>query len=200
MGLTRKQAEVLAFIRGFIADQGFAPTLEEIGGHFGVSPVTAREHVKALEAQGIIRTERNRARSIVILDPESEGRRWPELNVLGRVAAGLPIEAMETPQAFDFDGLFPEDRETFVLEVKGSSMIEDHIQDGDLVICESRQSARNGEMVVALVDDESATLKYFFHEGGKIRLEPANAAMKSIIVDAGRVRVQGSVIGVVRRY
>jgi repressor LexA len=201
MGMTAKQAATLEFIREFIADRGFAPTLEEIGSHFGIAGASARERVKALESLGLIRTVRNETRSISIVNQEQEeSGRWPDLKILGRVAAGLPIEAVETPQAFDFDGLFPEDRDTFVLEVKGSSMIDDHIQDGDLVICERRQKAGNGEMIVALVDEESATLKYFYHEGDKIRLEPANKTMKSIIVDASRVRIQGSVIGVVRRY
>ncbi|MEZ6195209.1 MAG: transcriptional repressor LexA [Planctomycetota bacterium] len=199
MGLTRKQTEVLAFIRDFIADRGFAPTLEEIGGALGVSAVTAREHVKALEAQGVIRTERNRARSIEIVTPAGEDR-WPEVKVLGRVAAGMPIEALENPERFDFDGLFPENRDVFLLEVKGNSMVDDHIQDGDLVVCESRASARNGEVVVAVVDGDHATVKHFFHEGSMIRLEPANATMKAIIVEASRVQVRGAVIGVIRRF
>lgn len=195
-GLTRKQAEILGFLRRHIEDMGFAPTLEEIGERFAISAVTAREHVKALEAKGALRTERNRARSIELTGPDGGLRRIP---IHGRIAAGLPIEAVDTGDGFELDELFPEGRDVFLLEVKGNSMIEDHIQDGDLVVVESRAQARNGETVVALLRGEEATLKHFHREGDKIRLEPANASMRSIIVPAAEVVIQGIVIGVIRR-
>ncbi len=197
MALTKKQAQILAWIEIHLEDRGYAPTMEEIGEHFGISPVTAYEHVKALETKGVIRTERNRARSIELV---REGGGWPRVPLLGRIAAGLPIEAISRDEAFDFESLFPPDGDCFILEVKGHSMIEDHIQDGDLVVVASRQSARPGETVVALIRDEEATLKRFYPEGRKVRLEPANSSMKPIIVPADEVRIQGVVLGVMRRY
>ena len=199
MALTRKQAEALGIIRTFLSENGFAPTLEELGEAMGVSPVTAHEHVRCLESKGVLRTERNRARSIELVADDASAR-WPRIPVMGRIAAGLPIEAIAHAEAFDFDSLFPCDRGCFILEVKGSSMIEDHIQDGDLVVVESRECARPGEIVVALLRDEEATLKRFFPEGNKIRLEPANAAMKPIIRPSNEVRIQGVVVGVLRKY
>ena len=196
MGLTRKQSEILEFIARYISEQGFAPTLDELGAAFSISSVTAYEHVRALEAKGAIRTERHRARSIELVQATAR----PRVQVLGRIAAGLPIEAIETPEDFDFDSLVPKGKECFLLEVKGQSMIEDHIQDGDLVIVERRDTARPGETVVALIRDEEATLKNFWPEGSKVRLEPANSSMKSIIVPRDEVRIQGIVVGVVRRY
>ncbi|MCB9833686.1 MAG: transcriptional repressor LexA [Planctomycetes bacterium] len=197
MALTKKQAQILAWLETYVDDRGYAPTMEEIGEHFGVSPVTAYEHVKALEAKGAIRTERNRARSIEIV---RDGGTWPRVPLLGRIAAGLPIEALSHDEVFDFESLFPPGGDCFILEVKGHSMIEDHIQDGDLVVVASRQTARPGETVVALIRDEEATLKRFYPEGRKVRLEPANASMKPIIVPAEEVRIQGVVLGVMRRY
>ena len=200
MALTRKQTEVLGFIREFIADRSFAPTLEEIAKNFSVSTVTAHEHVRQLEKKGEIRTERNRARSIELVESDSGGVGSLRVPMLGRIAAGLPIEAVETRSEFDFTSFFPEGRSCYVLEVKGNSMIEDHIQDGDLVLVEHREQALAGETVVALVREEEATLKRFYPEGSQVRLEPANAAMKAIIVPKSEVRVQGVVIGVMRRY
>lgn len=196
MALTPRQAKVLELIRESQLDRGYAPTMEELGQALGVSPVTAHEHVRALEAKGVIRTEPRRARSIEIVE-ETEGSAPP---VLGRIAAGLPIEAVASPMPFDMETLFPSDRECFLLEVKGHSMIEDHIQDGDLVVIESRKTARAGDTVVALIRGEEATLKRFYPEGAKVRLEPANASMSSIIVPAEEVALQGIVIGVIRRF
>ena len=197
MALTPRQAKVLELIRESQLDRGYAPTMEELGKALGVSPVTAHEHVRALEAKGFIRTEPRRARSIEIVEEESAPKTPP---VLGRIAAGLPIEAMESPEPFELETLFPSDRECFLLEVKGHSMIEDHIQDGDLVVVESRPSAQPGDTVVALIRGEEATLKRFYPEGPKVRLEPANASMSSIIVAAEDVTLQGIVIGVIRRF
>ncbi|MEE9391897.1 MAG: transcriptional repressor LexA [Planctomycetota bacterium] len=197
--MTPKQAKIYDFVAEHIRDMGFAPTLDEIGQRFGVSSVTAREHIKALESKGLLRTERNRARSIELVDTQAETR-WPDIRLCGRIAAGMPIEAVDNGERFDFDGLFPDDRDVFVLEVKGNSMIEEHIQDGDLVVCESRDQARNGETVVALIGDQEATLKHFFLEGNRVRLEPANAAMSAIIRPATEVKIQGVVIGVIRRF
>ncbi len=196
MYLTKKQTAIFEFISDYILDRSYAPTMEEIGDAIGIAAVTAHEHVKALETKGVIRMERNRARSIEIVRETS----WPDIPVMGRVAAGLPIEAVADRRSFDFASLFPDGEDCFILEVKGTSMIEDHIQDGDLVVVASKQTARAGETVVALIREEEATLKRFYPEGSKIRLEPANATMKPIIVPANEVRIQGVVLGVMRRY
>ena len=192
-GLTKKQARILEYIRDFIGSEGFAPTFEEIATQFGISAATVHEHVRALERKGAIRTERNRSRSIEVVESPSR----PSWRVEGRIAAGLPIEAVE--DRFDMESFFASDRDCFLLEVKGQSMIEDHIQDGDYVMVERRETARTGETVVALIRGIETTLKRFFPEGDRVRLEPANAAMKPIIVPTDDVRVQGIVIGVLRR-
>lgn len=198
MALTPRQARVLELIRESQLDRGYPPTMEELGQALGISPVTAHEHVKALEAKGVIRTEPRRARSIEIVEEAPSPTAAPP--ILGRIAAGLPIEAIESPEAFELETLFPSDRDCFILEVKGHSMIDDHIQDGDLVVVESGATAQPGDTVVALIRGEEATLKRFYPEGAKVRLEPANATMSSIIVPADDVTLQGIVIGVIRRF
>ncbi len=199
MALTRRQTEVLDYIRSFISDNSFSPTLDEIAAVFSVTTVTIFEHVKELERKGVIRTERNRSRSIELInDPEASE---PEVQLVGRIAAGLPIEAAEKKEPFAFDGFFPGGPgDCYILEVKGQSMIDDHILDGDFVIIERRDTARSGETVVALVGDSSATLKRFYPESDHIRLEPANSTMKPIIVPSADVRIQGIVTGVLRRF
>jgi repressor LexA len=184
MNLTPKQLKVLQFIGKFRAARAYAPTLEEIARGFGVSKITALQHVRALERHGAIRRGRYQTRSIEICGrPDEPGQR---LLVAGTIAAGAPIEAIE-------------EREPFLLRVKGDSMIEEQIRDGDYVICERRSTARNGQTVVAVLPDGEATLKRFFVErSGRIRLQPANAAMQPIHPD--RVEIRGVVIGVLRKY
>lgn len=199
MALTRRQTEVLDFIRSHIEDKGFSPTLDEIAAVFSVRAVTIFEHVKELERKGVIRTERNRARSIEIVEDVADAD--PRVALVGRIAAGLPIEAAEKKEPFAFDGFFPGGHgDCYILEVKGQSMIDDHILDGDYVIVERRDTARSGETVVALIGDNSATLKRFYPEADHVRLEPANSTMKPIIVPRQDVRIQGIVTGVMRRY
>jgi len=195
--LTRRQAEVLEFIKAFAAEHGYAPTLEEIGSHLGVNRVTIFEHVKALESKGWIRSRKHFSRSITLTGDEDE---TPRIPILGRIAAGGPIEAVEDRETFDVEEFFPTNRECFMLRVCGESMIEDQIRDGDLVLVEARKTAQPGETVVALIDGEEVTLKRFQPQGRKIRLEPRNAAMEPIVVDSDRVQIQGVVIGVLRRY
>ncbi|MBN1594877.1 transcriptional repressor LexA [candidate division FCPU426 bacterium] len=198
MALTRKQKEILDYVQGCIRSQGYAPTLREIGEHFGLSSVaTVHKHLKTLEEKGMLRREEGRARCLELTECRPAVQALP-VPLLGLVAAGSPIEALEQPESM----VLPEDMlgrgETFVLRVKGDSMIEDHILDGDHIIVEKRQSAQNGEIIVALIENE-ATVKRFYREAGRVRLQPANAALRPIYVEEGDLRIQGVVIGVLRR-
>jgi len=201
MYLTRRQKEILDFLNRFIGRKGYAPTIEEIAGHFGLrSLATVHKHLTHLQDKGLIRRHWNRSRALELLPTEVRVRAV-ELPLLGRVAAGSPIEAIQSTETI----FVPEDmvgrRETYVLQVKGDSMIEEQIRDGDYVIVENRRSARDGEMVVALLDEENVTLKKMYREGGgKVRLQPANARLKPLVVDQDRLRIQGVVIGVLRKY
>jgi repressor LexA len=200
--LTEKQLAVLNFIRDFIRDRGISPTLDEMSQYFGVSKITIYEHVSALEKKGALRKTRNLARSIELVEPEAPaGRRT--LLVRGRVAAGSAIEAIEDPQTFALDELAPAGKDCYLLRVAGNSMINAHICDGDLVLIQPADSARDGEIVVALLPDETtgslkATLKRFFREADAVRLQPENDALEPIRVRD--VVIQGRVIGVVRPH
>ena len=204
MFLTEKQLAVLNFIREFIQDRGISPTLDEMSQYFGVSKITVYEHVNALEKKGAITKTPNMARSITLVEekPSRAAARPAGLSVKGRIAAGAAIEAVETDDdVFTFDALAPTDGENFMLRVEGESMIEAHICPGDLVVVAPAKTAKNGEIVVAMMPDEStgglkATLKTFYREKGRIRLQPANATMKPIYVKD--VEIQGKVVGVVR--
>ncbi len=201
MHLTRRQKEILDFVSRHIQKKGFAPTIEEIGDHFGLSSLaTVHKHLTNLQNKGLVKRTVNRSRALELV-PTEVTVRAVELPLLGRVAAGAPIEAIQATETI----FVPEDmvgrRDTYVLQVKGDSMIDEQIRDGDYVIVENRRTAVDGEMVIALVDGERATLKKLYHErGGRIRLQPANALVDPIIVDGDAVIVQGVVIGVLRRY
>ncbi len=197
MHLTKRQAEVLDFIKRYRKRHGYSPTLEEIGEHFEVNKVTVFEHVSELVRKGYVTRSRAEARSIVPVE-ETAKRGGLALPLVGMIAAGAPIEALDPPETLDFRKMLTSGRECFVLRVTGDSMIEEHIRDGDYVIVEKRSTARNGETVVALLEDGSATLKKFYRENGRIRLQPANPTMSPLYVDA--VRIQGVVIGVLRKY
>ncbi len=202
MALTRRQKEMLDYIGGYIRENGFAPSFEEIAESFGyTSLATVHEHVSNLERKGYIRKAYNQSRSIEVV----RGTALPgavELLLLGEVAAGLPIEAIEDRETV----LVPPDLlrkggENYVLRVTGDSMIEEQIRDGDYIIVNSRPTANDGEMVVALIGGEAATVKKLYREsGGKIRLQPANEALKPMYFDADQVTIQGVVVGVIRRY
>jgi repressor LexA len=201
MHLTRRQKEILDFLSRHIERRGYAPTIEEIGERFGLSSLaTVHKHLTNLQAKGLIRRAWNQSRAIELV-PTAVSVRAVEVPLLGRVAAGLPIEAIQ-----DTETIFvPEDMlgrgRTYVLQVKGDSMIEEQIRDGDYVIVEDRVQARDGEMVIALLHGDSATLKKLYREpGGRIRLQPANRAMAPILVRQDEVRIQGVVIGVLRKY
>jgi repressor LexA len=201
MALTRRQKEILDYLARHIERKGYAPTIEEIAQHFGLSSLaTVHKHLTNLQEKGLLKREWNRSRALELVPTEVRVQAV-ELPLLGRVAAGTPIEAIESKETI----FVPEDmvgrRETYVLQVKGDSMIDEQIRDGDYVIVENRKTARDGEMVIALLGGENATLKKLYREGGgKVRLQPANARMKPIFVDQDDLRVQGVVIGVLRRY
>ena len=203
MLLTAKQLEVLRFIRDYRREQAIAPTLEEMASHFGVSKITIHEHLTHLARKGAIYRAKARARGIQLLyDPDSpEGREVTSgeasLPLLGTIAAGQPLEAVENREFIKISDLIPHGEGHFLLRVSGDSMIDDHIQDGDFVIVERRETARNGEMVVAITDDNEATLKHFYAENGHIRLQPANQNYPALLCQ--KVEIRGVVVAVVRK-
>ena len=202
MALTRKQKQILDYLQAYTAGNGYAPSYEEIAQNFGYgSLATVHEHIENLRRKGYIRKGHNESRSVEVVPPETAAAAI-ELPLLGLVAAGAPIEAVEDRETLSV----PEDMlrrggRNFVLKVAGDSMIDEQIRDGDYIVVNSRERAENGEMVVALVDGESATVKTFYREkDGHVRLQPANPTMKPMLFPADRIRVQGVVVGVIRRY
>lgn len=198
MFLTERQLAVLNFIRDFITDKGISPTLDEMSQFFGVSKITIYEHVSALEKKGAIRKTRNMARAIELVDQSSPR----QLTIRGRIAAGAAIEAIEEHEALQLDDLAPARDGCYLLRVEGDSMIDAHICPGDLVIIQPTSTAKDGEIVVAMLPDEDsgtlrATLKRFVREADHIRLQPANPKFKPMRVKD--VMVQGKVVGVVRQ-
>lgn len=194
--LTRRQKEVLEYLRGFIGKHDYAPSYREIADHFGFSSVaTVAEHVETLKSKGYLENEENMARSIQ-LTPTWDDRTF-SIPLLGSIAAGLPIEAVRTTETIDI----PKDmmgKNVFALRVRGDSMIEDGILDGDYVIIEQTQQPKNGDIVVALMEGNNVTLKRFYRESDHIRLQPANGKYQPI--RAKRVVVQGRVRGVIRKF
>ena len=197
MHLTKRQREIYEYLKDHIRSRGYAPSIAEIGKQFQLSsPATVHKHLMHLEEKGLIRKQQNLSRAIEVI-PES-GNTLSYL-VLGEIAAGKPIEALDQREVVD---LLPDakDKDVFVLRVKGNSMIEDHIQNGDYVIVERRNVAENGETVVALIDTDQATLKRFYRESNRIRLQPAHPDMKPIFVREGDFTIQGVVISVLRKF
>lgn len=199
MPLTRRQRAILDFITAFLERHGYAPSMEEIARHFGIVSLNAvHKHLRVLEERGFIRRLAGRARSIQLQGAESPAP--VRLPLLGRIAAGRPIEAVASPEEVTVpEGLLSRGP-NYVLRVEGDSMIEEHIQDGDLIIVEQRESAENGETVVALIDGQQATLKKLYREGDRIRLQPANPALLPIYVEPDRLRIQGVVVGLMRKF
>src|SRR3954462_2476281 len=198
--LTKRQREILDFLNDFIQQHGYAPSLEEIGRRFSLSSLaTVHKHLTNLQEKGFIKRAWNRSRSVEVVSARVASRAV-ELPMLGYVAAGAPIEAIAGSETI----AVPEDlvgkRETYVLRVRGDSMIDEQIRDGDFVVVEDRKTAENGEMVIALVNGTDVTLKKFYRENGHIRLQPANPTMQPLLVDPYHVQVQGVVVGVMRRY
>jgi repressor LexA len=208
MAITRRQRELYDFISRFVAERGYSPSFEEIAEGLRLSSLaTVHKHVSNLEKKGLLTRDYNRSRSIDLVAPKGKLKQSMAVNtglvlpVVGRIAAGLPIEAMEQRDGNTISlADFVRSKEVFVLEVRGESMQDEHIMDGDYVLVEKAKIARNGELVVALVNGDETTLKRFYKDGEKIRLQPSNAAMQPIIVPAAAVELQGKVIGVLRKY
>jgi repressor LexA len=204
MAITKRQRQVYDFIHDFIQRNGYSPSFEEIGDGLGLSSLaTVHKHVSNLEKKALLKRDYNRSRSIDVLPIRGIFKRQPPkelaLPLLGRIAAGQPIEAVENPETISL-GDITRSKDVFVLQVKGESMKDEHIVDGDYVLVEKVNNARDGEIVVALVEGTDATLKRIYREGVNIRLQPSNMAMKPIIVPAKSVQLQGRVIGVLRKY
>jgi repressor LexA len=197
--LTERQAAVLRYFRDYRQERGIAPTLEEAAQALGVSKITIHEHLTHLAAKGAIVRDRAKSRSVAILyDPDGPTGLGPSLPVLGTIAAGRPIEAIEDREIVQLTELIPTDDDIYLLRVRGKSMIDDHIDDGDLVVVRRTNVARNGDIVVAIVDDGHATLKRFFREGNRIRLQPANPELQPTYPQ--QLEVRGVVQGVIRRF
>ena len=196
--VTPRQLQVLRCIRDFRIRNGYSPTMQEIGDHLDLTKVTVFEHVGALEKKGLLlRGAKHRARSLQVSDAFEFPDESPvHLPLVGQIAAGQPMEAIEDQENLDLMEMFPHGPDTFALRVVGDSMIDEHIRDGDYVICRRTDTARNGQTVVALLDDGEATLKKFYRGRHRIRLQPANPAYKPIYTDS--VDIQGVVIGIVR--
>lgn len=202
MPLTKRQKEILDYVSSFIDDRGYAPSFEEIAESFGYSSLaTVHEHLSNLERKGYIRKAYNESRSVELTRPDA-GAPSIELPLLGAVAAGLPIEAIQDQETLAVPpDMVSRRRDNYVLRVEGNSMIEEQIRDGDYIVVQAQEHAEDGQMVVALVGQEAATVKKLYREpGGRIRLQPANPSMEPIFVDARDVKVQGVVVGVIRKY
>jgi repressor LexA len=202
MPLTKRQKEILDFLELFLAEYGYPPSYEEIARNFGyTSLATVHEHLENLSQKGYIRKSYNASRSIELV-PTGAGVGAVELPLLGMVAAGQPIEAVSDEEIVAVpEDLLGRGGRHYVLKVRGDSMIDEQIRDGDLVIVNSRNSADNGDMVVALVHGDSATVKKFYRErDGRVRLQPANVSMSPMFFPSDEVLVQGVVVGVIRRY
>ncbi|HUI53701.1 MAG TPA: transcriptional repressor LexA [Bryobacteraceae bacterium] len=206
MALTKRQKQVLDFVAGFLEENGYCPSYEEIARGLDLASLaTVHKHISILEAKNYLKRGFNQSRSLELtpkyLQEHQRGRRAPlEIPLLGRIAAGAPVEAMEQREALslaDFAG----DPNTFALEVCGNSMIDDHICDGDMILLEKAAQAKDGDIVVALVSGSETTLKRFYREtGDMVRLQPANSTLKPITLPARDVQIQGRLLAVLRKY
>ena len=202
MNLTPKQLRILQLIRDYRVAHGYSPTMQELADELGISKVTVFEHVEALIKKGALHREPNKARSLsiredTIVPDESQPLRFP---LVGRIAAGAPIEAVEVNDTMAVPEELVRGKKVFMLKVKGNSMIDEQILDGDLILVQSRSNAENGETVVALVDGEATVKKYYREDGGQIRLQPANDRLEPIWVSEDHLEVRGVVVAVIRKY
>ena len=206
MAITRRQRQVYDFISDFVQKKGYSPSFDEIREGMDLNSLaTVHKHITNLEKKGLLTRDYNRSRSIDLLPPKGRLKQAMSVNttmvlpLVGKIAAGQPIEAVENPETISLAD-FVRSKEVFVLEVRGESMQDEHILDGDYVLVEKAKTAHNGDIVVALVEGTDATLKRFYRDGDNIRLQPSNANMRPIIVPAAAVQLQGRVIGVLRKY
>jgi len=200
MAITRRQKEVIDFLSSFTASHGYSPSYEEIAAGLGLSSLaTVHKHVTNLQNKGLLQRAHNRSRSIDVLPQRGARRAMDRLPLLGRIAAGRPVEAIESAETISLGDIIGS-REVFALEVRGDSMRDEHIVSGDYVLVERTRTAREGEIVVALIDGTDATLKRFYREGNLVRLQPSNAEMAPIYAPATNVSIQGKVLGVLRKY
>jgi repressor LexA len=206
MAITKRQRQVYEFISEFVQKNQYSPSFDEIRLGIGLNSLaTVHKHISNLEKKGLLTRDYNRSRSIDLLPPKGKFKQAMAVNtglvlpLVGRIAAGQPIEALENPETISLAD-FVRSKDVFVLEVRGESMRDEAILDGDYVLVEKTKTAQNGDIVVALVEGTDATLKRFYPEGENIRLQPSNASMKPIIVPAQSMQLQGRVIGVLRKY
>ena len=211
MALTRRQKEVLDFISGFLAENGYSPSFDEIAVGMGLASVaTVHKHVSGLEKKGYLTKSYNQSRSLELGRKYFSERKRMEADaaqaaaagtpLLGTIAAGRPIESYPQPESLSFAD-FAGKKNVYALEVRGDSMIDDHIMEGDYVLVEQTDRVRDGDIVVALVDGSESTLKRFYREAGdRARLQPANASMDPIFIPLSDLRIQGRVLAVHRRY
>lgn len=200
MAVTRRQKEVLDFISTFVERNGYSPSFEEIARGLDLkSLATVHKHITNLQNKGALQRGHNRSRSIDILPQRSRTRSLDRLPLMGRIVAGLPVEGVQNVESISLSDIVG-NREVFALEVRGDSMRDEHIVDGDYVLVERTRTARDGEIIVALVKGSETTLKRFYVEGAVVRLQPSNAEMEPIYVPAQQVEIQGRVLGMLRRY
>ena len=201
--LTKRQKEVLDYITQFIEVHGYAPSYREIASYFQYGSVaTVAEHVESLVAKGMLQKSDNEARSIQLVHEDLDVAHGVGLPILGLVAAGQPIETLAThSETLEVPTFMVGRRNSYVLQVKGQSMVDEGINDGDYVVVQEKEVPSNGEMVIALVGDGGATLKRYFKEKNRIRLQPSNVMMEPIIIEPGTpIQIQGVVIGLIRKY
>jgi repressor LexA len=200
MAVTRRQKEVLDFLTDFVRRNEYSPSFEEIAHGLGLkSLATVHKHVTNLANKGLLQRSHNRSRSINVVPPRTRARNAERLPLMGSIAAGRPVEASENAESLSFGDIVG-NREAFALRVTGDSMRDEHIVDGDFVLVERTNTAREGEIVVALVRGSETTLKRYYVEGPVVRLQPSNSEMDPIYVPAAHVSIQGKVLGVIRKY
>ena len=201
MNVTPRQLDILRLIRDFRSNRGFSPTMQELADQLGVSKVTVFQHLEALVEKGLIRKSRHKARSLALTNRvEFQDQHDQTLPLLGYIAAGAPIEAIQADQKLEVPSMFRKPGQNFVLRVRGDSMLDEQIRDGDFVIVDSGSQPKNGQTVVALLENGEVTLKRFYREGTRIRLQPANEAYEALYVPVNELTVQGVVIGILRKY
>ena len=200
MAITRRQKEVIDFLSSFTSSHGYSPSYEEIAAGLGLNSLaTVHKHVTNLQNKGLLQRAHNRRRSIDVLPQRKPRSAMDRLPLMGRIAAGKPVEAVDPAETISLADILG-NRECYALQVRGDSMRDEHIMSGDYVLVERTRTAREGEIVVALIDGTDATLKRFFREGNQIRLQPSNSEMAPIYAAAASVAIQGKVLGVLRKY